>query len=408
MELRRLFKNDEFVIRVFVIFPKGVYDRCFDDWAWTLNNKTVDPKYIISNLRNGETLKKFAAESMNPFYGFKDIETDMYINDKYYEFNNLYLLTTTITSQELGIKFSDFQNLSIGFYNARGNEKPDFWQIKKENINKNKYVVNSYNNEAVVSIPEYFRFEFDEFGTNKGVITKNFDININFYNIGRLHNTHKLASLTGQSFSYDGYLFKNYNNALYYREVPPKFVDQTYENIKTTDHNFTKYQSISNFGINAMFNEAVSKIDNNLKTDLLTSAYSTGLERRDIYYDNYVAFNYKTGELENSLSANQKGLIVPYNFSGFFNTQYKFYFDDEGKNNQQHFTEVIVNNSQQFDSKLLDANTGDVQLKIEDKINDENQNQEYKYIFKQEQIEWIMKINDTPSIEMFNSYLKND
>ncbi|WP_406616954.1 MHO_1580 family protein [Mycoplasmopsis adleri] len=409
IDIRRFFNDDNFVIRATIFIPEFIYKEVYKGMTWTINNKIVDPAIISRSLVGGLYYNKFATQSYNGFFGYSDVldfsdQVDAKGERRF--FTKSYVLSCTLTSQQLGLKFNDFQNLTISFANKSSFSDPDFWQIKKEHLSRNSYIVNAKDNKVIISVPEYYRYEFDEWGNIYDTFQGNFDFNLNFTPISQVNKVSKLISIKAKSFDYNQFSIKDYNQALHYLEVPPKEISETYYKLVKTDHNFLKNQSLSNYGVTSFSNKVTPNIDTRLHTNLIKSVYESGEEEKEIFYNNYVEYNYKTGQLENTPEANQKGLIVPYNYKGLYATQFKFFFDGEGKNNINNFTNILVNNTQNIENQLLDPYSGIYKLNLKEEIPENDD--EYEYLFTKEQIEWFIKNDSYHPSKMFEDYKIND
>nr|WP_307918020.1 hypothetical protein [Mycoplasmopsis bovis] len=317
------------------------------------------------------------------------------------------LQVMTLTSDYLGLSFEDLENIVVTFpmdsWRTAHGHNYDFWEVKFDKLqNKNK-TINAVNNHAVIKIPEYYRFSFDEFGrTNEEVKYFNVDVNINPFS--QDSKSIKLAEIKSESSKHkeEGFFIKEWKGNPEFKEKAPN--QDSFDGVKKiweANRHFLKNQSLNDLRIDSIFNSALDI--NNFSVDTVTtsSVYNKGTDIKQVNINDYYEFDYKKGQLVNSVSGTNKGLFIPFNFKGNFNTSYRFIWKtkDKGKNS---IHTVQINNSQKVTRPMLDPYSGLVKLKVSDEVADSQRT--YSFRFLSSQIKEIIELKENPSTEMFERF----
>lgn len=394
IEIRRIFNNDEFVMRIVLSQIEENFETCYKGLTILINNKMLDPELLKQAMFQRKVTRKFV----------KCYDKGISFEEKWGEkwTKNNYMTSIILTSQMLNMKFKDLENMTITFFNIEN--KPDFWQIKREKFNKtNENVINTNDNKVKISIPEYYKFTINEFGEVKRE-EKNYDIDINFEKLNFYDRQRKLATLTGT-----GYKHKVMDSLTLHTGYLEKWTLGTREffnNLEASEHAFTKNQSIYNFGLKNFENDQLGPIDKNIEVNLKTTSYVDGVENREVLYNNFVDYNYEKGALENNGNLSERGLFIPYNFKGKLINRYQFYFEQKENQQRDDILNLKINNVQNVKQELLNPYTGSIKLKSEEIENVDDE--EFRYEFSKEQIEWFLKIAEPLTAESLKEYIKND
>ncbi|MBT1328984.1 hypothetical protein FCL87_02845 [Mycoplasma bovis] len=401
IEIRRIFNSDKFVLRYWRVSPTSIDGD--EDLSFTLaiNNKVVEQ--TSDNRQNVKYTNKELEKNLGRYDSLMD--TNYFVTRT--GDGCAMLQVMTLTSDYLGLSFEDLENIVVTFpmdsWRTAHGHNYDFWEVKFDKLqNKNK-TINAVNNHAVIKIPEYYRFSFDEFGrTNEEVKYFNVDVNINPFS--QDSKSIKLAEIKSESSKHkeEGFFIKEWKGNPEFKEKAPN--QDSFDGVKKiweANRHFFKNQSLNDLRIDSIFNSALDI--NNFSVDTVTtsSVYNKGTDIKQVNINDYYEFDYKKGQLVNSVSGTNKGLFIPFNFKGNFNTSYRFIWKtkDKGKNS---IHTVQINNSQKVTRPMLDPYSGLVKLKVSDEVADSQRT--YSFRFLSSQIKEIIELKENPSTEMFERF----
>ncbi|WP_029513273.1 MHO_1580 family protein [Mycoplasmopsis primatum] len=406
IEIRRFFNSNKFILRFWraSLTLRKPYKDEYCRFVLTVNNKVVEQNE--HNRQQVTTTTSRIEKYINNYYTFDGIPRTSY------NYQGLVLLQSMVVSSEtLGITFDELKSITVTFESEHYPNPPkfDFWEVKKENQDNKNQTLNINDDYANIKIPEYYKFSFDEQGNSKTKIGYfNTKIKINplkqdkrIHSIGTIHS--ESHSINNEELYTNNELPETYHDA---RLGPELFNKEAfYEHMRNAKAIFTRNQSLGEIKIQSIHSDAFKNISSDLTTETQKSIYVDGKDIKEVKYNNYVEFDYKKGELVQSLSGSERGLIVPYNFHGDLRTTYEFNFSfGQGTSGRDNKTiKVFINKNQHIKKPLIDVYSGLLKLKVKTLLPDSDT--KFRYLFTPKQIKEIIQTNKTPGIEIFERYI---
>ncbi|CAL58728.1 Hypothetical protein MAG0310 [Mycoplasmopsis agalactiae PG2] len=178
IEIRRIFNGNKFVLRYWRVSPTSIDNDEDLSFGLSINNNVVEQ--TPENTHNIKFYKDELEKNFDEYDSLKD--TKYYVSRT--TDGSAMLQVMTLTSDYLGLTFDDLENIVVTFpikpiYSANVRDH-DFWEVKLSKLHNRDKTINAIKNKAVIKIPEYYNFRFDEFGkTKEEVKYLNMNININ-------------------------------------------------------------------------------------------------------------------------------------------------------------------------------------------------------------------------------------
>ncbi|MBZ4212812.1 hypothetical protein LAD74_02315 [Mycoplasma sp. U97] len=309
----------------------------------------------------------------------------------------------TITSDYLKMTFEDLKSV-VATFNCKYPDKTNeihFWEVKKEKNHSNKIKnINLNDIELNMKTPEFYKFYFDEFGDTKKEV-KYFNTNIKFNTLNQLTKISELATINSYSDNLkdtDPFL----NDKDYFNSINKEDKKEITNKIRKTSYEMFKNQSLSFLGIKHIYNKNFELINNELNNEIKESIYTGKNDVRTVHYDWNTKYDYSKKMLIDSQTDIDKGLIIPYNFSGEFTMTYDFIHELDSKNKKN---ELLINVTQNISKPLLDPYKGLFSLKHETNMN--NERKKYNFSIDYNRLGELITNKMNSIDEMVNRY-KNE
>ncbi|MCE6114914.1 hypothetical protein J7892_00170 [Mycoplasmopsis agalactiae] len=401
IEIRRIFNGNKFVLRYWRVSPTSIDSDEDLSFSLSINNKVVE-----QTSENTQNIKFYKDELEKNFDEYDSLKDTKYYVSRTTD-GSAMLQVMTLTSDYLGLTFDDLENIVVTFpikpiYSANGRDH-DFWEVKLSKLHNRDKTINAIKNKAVIKIPEHYNFRFDEFGKTKEEV-KYLNMNININPLSQDKKLVNLVQIKSESTKHNetGFYKKEWEGTPYLKEKYPN--QDSFDGLKKVmdaNTHFIKNQSFGTLLIDSIHNQSLSKNAIPVETETTSSIYNKGVDIKNIAINDYYEFDYKQGKLVNSVSGQNKGLFIPFNFKGNFNTSYRLIWKtNEKSKNSEH--SIVINNSQKVIRPMLDPYSGLIKLKINDKSDERTQ--PYKFKFLSDQIKEIIELKENPTIEMFERF----
>ncbi|WP_373422781.1 MHO_1580 family protein [Mycoplasma tauri] len=369
VEIRRIFNEDKFIIRFWRTFPLSINHIIYkkkNPFSLSINNLVVEQTEF--NTQEYILLENSFSKYYEWFDGYFDKDDDDK-SKKSVAVSGVGLQVMTITSDYLKMTFENLKSV-VATFNCKYPNKTNeihFWEVKKEKNHSNKIKnINLNDIELNVKTPEFYKFYFDEFGDTKKEV-KYFNTNIKFNTLNQLTKISELATINSYSDNLkdtDPFL----NNKDYFNSFNKEDKKEITNKIRKTSYEMFKNQSLSFLGIKHIYNKNFELINNELNNEIKESIYTGKNDVRTVHYDWNTKYDYSKKMLIDSQTDIDKGLIIPYNFSGEFTMTYDFIHELDSKNKKN---ELLINITQNISKPLLDPYKGLFSLKHETNMNNE-------------------------------------
>lgn len=410
ISIRRFFNDDNFLISYFSFQPyrKKVFGRCqgfAPNYNISINGKVISRDFLDkrkddNRVHWGHAAKLYGENMLFPVAN--KIKKDLDIKLEY----------ALISSKDLKMSFSDIKDITVTHYYEDGT--PFYWRVKREEEKTNPKEINMTASRIGFSIPEFYNFKFSNYEDDVKKEKIDFSVWVDFDNksdLNQITKTRKVATLEGKT---NNSTTKDWTNAFYKFDYAKgnsenkSITDWERDSFKKTEKIgkiLFKRQMLDSFGIRAFKSNALPDITSNdltIKT-IDDPTKTTQPIIKEISLNNFVEYDYEKGKIVNSTSEETPGLFIPYNFKGDLVNSYEFFINYNPKSESKGH-KIIINRTRKIDKPLLDPYEGLVKLNLDEKRKSDYE--DYKFIFRPENIKDLIGTKDDKTTELFEGFRK--